>query len=354
MRKLTLVPLLLLALGGSVAFCQQNEQKEDEAKETSDGVPAISQSWTQSCIILKVAYKKTWEQEKPRRWGGSLTHTYVDVEVKEVFRGPVTVGETLSFEVTVFSGRDVEGGATNASPPDILKDVKEGDEFIVAYNQRWNLHRKEFNTNTPYTKLMKLSELPLAKAAAKLPIGWESDGKQVTSVWGAKGCKYVGDSSEVKCDKSGRPAFTADPRLRMTVKQTKKQNIVGEKSVIVHGIFEVALANPTDEEITVPALRVKEGKILWKESVLFISRGLVWLPVDFEGLTSDTRAAVLKPGESLTGSMPWSAQFSFDTIIAIGNLGIVVHGNGAMNYDVVTGANRHPKAPFQVPTKKEE
>ena len=60
------------------------------------------------------------------------------------------------------------------------------------------------------------------------------------------------------------------------------------------------MSNPTDQPLTVDALRREGKRVLWKESLVILCQGQAYLAPGSVGLLRPTQPVVLKPGETIS------------------------------------------------------
>lgn len=279
-----------------------------------------------------------------------ITYTSVRLSVLEVYRGKAVVGKPVELVISGWLESEKKEAAL------FEKAMKDDKEVVVIMEKSYQPFVKKAMPHSlgrmkpDYAyRLSRGAQLPKdikpnmmeataevrkqAEAAAKLPIGWTYDGKTLVSPWSAiKGRYAEGTPEGLACAKSGRPAFLAPKGLTLTVDRSKDQKSNGKfrRARRSPGVFyDITLTNTTQDPITVDALRSKNGKILWDESILFVCEWEVWLPIGYEGFTPDTEAAVIQPGQKLTTTMLFSYQHSFHTLVCLGDLNFRIYYNGA-------------------------
>lgn len=279
-----------------------------------------------------------------KSFGTPVSYTTVILSVLEVYGGSAEVGKPVELVISGWLESEKKEAAL------FEKAMKQDKEVVVIMEKSYQPFTK---TAFPYEyRLSRGSHLPKdigphmlqataevrkqAEAAAKLPIGWTFDGKTLVSPWSAiKGRYAEGTPEGLACAKSGRPAFLAPKGLSLTVDRAKNQTTNGkfrrrDSRPPPPGVFyDITLTNTTQDPITVDALRSKNSKILWDESILFVCEWEVWLPIGYEGFTPDTEATVIQPGQKLTTSMLFSYQHSFHTLVCLGDLNFRIYENSA-------------------------
>ncbi len=291
-------------------------------------------------------------------FGDPTSYTTVKLSVLEVYGGSAEVGKPIELVISGWLESEKKEAAL------FEKAMKEEKEVVVIMEKSYQPFVKQAMPHSlgrmkpAYAyRLSRGSHLPKdigphmmqataevrkqAEAAAKLPIGWTFDGKTLVSPWSAiKGRYAEGTPEGLACAKSGRPAFLAPKGLTLTVDRAKNQTTNGkfrrrDSRPPPPGVFyDITLTNTTKEPITVDALRSKNSKILWDESILFVCEWEVWLPIGYEGFTTDTEATVIEPGQKLTTTMLFSYQHSFHTLVCLGDLNFRICYNGASMNDI--------------------
>ena len=291
-------------------------------------------------------------------FGTPVSYTTVKLSVLEVYGGSAEVGKPVELVISGWLESEKKEAAL------FEKAMKDDKEVVVIMEKSYQPFVKQAMPHSlgrmkpAYAyRLSRGSHLPKdigphmmqataevrkqAEAAAKLPIGWTFDGKTLVSPWSAiKGRYAEGTPEGLACAKSGRPAFLAPKGLTLTVDRAKNQTTNGKfrrrhSRPPPPGVFyDITLTNTTKEPITVDALRSKNGKILWDESILFVCEWEVWLPIGYEGFTPDTEATVIEPGQKLTTTMLFSYQHSFHTLVCLGDLNFRIYYNGASMNDI--------------------
>ena len=283
------------------------------------------------CQADVLVLAKVIEVGQSRKSETEHTHTNIEVEVKEVYRGDV---EKKSLKLSIGGWLGSESGRA-----DQLAAAKEAGEDVVL------VLPKGLN----YIGLIYPGKPDIIKRATtvgKLPIGWDVEDDKIISTWSAVPGKFSGKETDDNiCTKTGRPGFMTDSKLELAAKVTDKKMDRNDNSYTV--TFSITLTNPTDKTITVDALRSSGKKILWDESLLFINEQHVWLPVGYAGFTKDTTSTVIEPGQALSTDMKFTAQFGGLTSICLGDMSVAVRDNMGRNFDLYLEKGWHPKPPFQ-------
>jgi hypothetical protein len=335
---------LVLAMGMFVTWQNQDraepagDQGESVESATMEALVPTPADMSLSGILVKA---NVLDVSRSKRGPTENTWTDVNLSLTKVYRGKLTAGKKITVVLHGWLGSEKE------KAKGFRGVLTKRSEIILPLERSWNPFLKRHGNyglsgQWYYATPEHVRE---AETVARIPIGWTVRDKDIVSPWSAIRERYANadtGTSKLVCAKSGRPAYLTDPRLKMNVELVRNF-----RSDAKAAIFNINIKNPTKEPITVDSLRSRDGKVLWDESVLFVNHDHVWLPAEFRGFTDNTRATVIKPGQTLSGKMDWKAQYSFCTLVALGDMSFLVYLNTSRKFDYHIKRG-NPKPPFQV------
>jgi len=212
------------------------------------------------------------------------THRLV-LSVKTVLRGRVKAGEEV---IAHHVARQME-----------RPTFPQGKLCLVAASEALGSVRVQFIARAD-DKLVTA-----AKDATSLPLGWSRKGGKLVSPWarlgkGAWPKPGGGAAGKAVCGVTGRPALTAGSGVTLKVEPVAPPKRIKWTNPDGDGEYRIIVTNATDKALGVPALLSLGGKILWNESLVILCQGKARPAPGARGLTAVPKAAVLKPGQTVS------------------------------------------------------
>jgi hypothetical protein len=249
------------------------------------------------------------------------------VKVNEVVRGTgsVKAGDTIKIILSLhkdYISNEIKNG---------VKD----NQFVLGITEsQFNGRNTTINhTDAVGTVLLpyNAAQRPLLLKQATLPLFWSYDAKgKLTSFWNtisqsAPNPKFFDAwDLQAECPDTGMPAYSVGkakvsfkminpgldyydfkelkdlvPKYLKLVNKNGTYGTVPQKHVL-----EITVSNPTEQAITVPALRNLGEKVLWNNSVSIWMHGHGGkVMLNRDKIDQPTTAAKIEPGKSLTGQI---------------------------------------------------
>lgn len=141
-----------------------------------------------------------------------------------------------------------------------------------------------------------------AGTIARYPIGWTKHDDHWLSPWESlEGDGWGPDSNgKFRCHATGRPALLVGEKATYEVSFVPPKKSIKWTNPDGNGIYKITVSNNTEEEIEVPALLSKDGKVLWSESLVIVCQNQVYTLPSATGVPKGATSTVLKPGESVS------------------------------------------------------
>ena len=140
------------------------------------------------------------------------------------------------------------------------------------------------------------------RLACSLPMGWRVRDGKVLSPWADLKVEWPEEveteDGEFICSVTGRPALDWNSRATMTVSKIPS---VYQTNFNRDGDGEIRLkiSNFTKEPVTIPVLRRKEKRILWKESLVILVQNRTFRLPGSKGIGIATQPVTLAPSEGI-------------------------------------------------------
>jgi hypothetical protein len=140
-----------------------------------------------------------------------------------------------------------------------------------------------------------------AKLATSFPLGWTIKDGKLVSPWASVG--KPGEAKGVACSVTGRPVLPLGDGVRFTIEPMPPALKLKYGNPDGDGEFKLMVKNETDQELEVPALLTDGKAIRWNECVVIRCQDKVYPIPGSTGNVKDLKAVVLKPGETVTGTI---------------------------------------------------
>ena len=102
------------------------------------------------------------------------------------------------------------------------------------------------------------------------------------------------------CTTTGRPAFLVNGNAIFHAAKVEPKKAIKWTNPDGDGEYKITVSNPTDQPLTVDALRREGKRVLWKESLVILCQGQAYTAPGSVGLLRPTQPVVLKPGETIS------------------------------------------------------
>ena len=206
------------------------------------------------------------------------------------------------------------------SVKEVLRGELEAGQEITAHHSARQLKRPTFpvgelcivaakkSRGSLLVQLIRKAEadvLKTARQATSLPLGWSIKDGKLRSPWAKLGDKaWPKDAAPAKgqavCSVTGRPALLAGKSVKLKVEQVPPPKRIKWTNPDGDGEYRIAVSNPTDKPLSVPALLSDGTKILWNESLVVICQGKARPAPTAKGLSAEPKATVLKSGQEVS------------------------------------------------------
>jgi hypothetical protein len=140
-----------------------------------------------------------------------------------------------------------------------------------------------------------------AKLTTSFPLGWTIKDGKLISPWASVG--KPGDAKGVACSVTGRPALPAGDAIRFTVVPMPPAVKLKYGNPDGDGEFKLIVQNASNRETEVPALLTDGKTIRWNECIVIRCQDKTYPLPGSTGNVKDLKPVVLKPGESVTGTI---------------------------------------------------
>jgi hypothetical protein len=138
----------------------------------------------------------------------------------------------------------------------------------------------------------------------KVPASWKVEEGKLVSPWAELGEKAwpasAAGTGDVKCSKTGRPAFMAGRGVSLSVEPVSPKRSIEWTNPDGDGEYKITVTNSTDKSVSVPAL-LSDGKSpRWEESLVIRCDGRTYLCPGCHGVAGKVEPFVLLAGESVS------------------------------------------------------
>ncbi len=204
--------------------------------------------------------------------------------VKEVIRGDLKPGD----EVT----------ASHVARQRVRPDFPEGKVCVFGGDKsRGTLQAKNVVEFAP-------EKIDSIRLACTLPLGWGGDLSKIRSPWADLPAKWPSNLKEGAkhfCASSGRPALGFGSGASFEVEKVPPEKEIKWTNPDGDGEYKITVSNPTNQPVTVPALRKIGEKILWNESLIVLCQSKTYPAPGAKGLSFETLPVTLQPGQKVSG-----------------------------------------------------
>jgi hypothetical protein len=244
--------------------------------------PEVLARWSRSEALVVGRFTRVQAGPVGRSFPPVYTHR-LEVRADKVLRGAVKAGERIT------ASHSIRQNNEPVFPTD--KDVVVG---LARVRGGWQVVGYEEST------AKNLADIQLA---SRVPIGWTAKDGKLISPWASLGKTAWPASARGKrpfvCSVTGRPALAAgNVEFSLEVVAPKVKLKYGNPDG--DGEFKLTVKNPTDKEVTVPALLTDGKNILWKECLLILCQGKTYIIPGSKGVSSPVKGVVLGPGKSVS------------------------------------------------------
>ncbi|MEZ6142513.1 MAG: hypothetical protein R3B84_18290 [Zavarzinella sp.] len=250
------------------------------------------------------APKVDLDPEAVQVWGNA--DVVLVATITEALAGPVGLSDPplYSFQLRLQIEESLRGGYPKGNEvrgyysirtrnkPEFVK----GTKVVVAGNNARQL---------VLTKIETADDKLLAQArnGTALPVGWKLDGDKLISPWAgiANFWNLPKDpNQQLACSVSGRPIAYLGKSFQFTCEPVPPPREVKFANPDGDGIYKVSLKNTTADELYVPCLLARDGKPLWKESLLIICQDKVYTIPGCGKVAATDTLFTLKAGEEVS------------------------------------------------------
>ena len=241
----------------------------------------------------------------PIKWGEKqivLTATITDIKQGPTARSfPPIYNHTLTLKVDQVLRGSLKSGtvlkANHSARQQAKPNFPEGKVVVALSNVRGG-------NRIEGLELADAKKLATIQLACELPLGWRQLNGKTLSPWakqkdrawpkGAKaGAKHF-------CTTTGRPALLVNSNAIFHAAKVEPKKAIKWTNPDGDGEYKITVSNPTDQPLTVDALRREGKRVLWKESLVILCQGQAYTAPGSVGLLRPTQPVVLKPGETIS------------------------------------------------------
>lgn len=242
---------------------------------------------------------------EPIKWGEKqivLTATITDIKQGPTARSfPPIYNHTLTLKVDQVLRGSLKPGtvlkANHSARQQAKPNFPEGKVVVALSNVRGG-------NRVEGLELADAKKLATIQLACELPLGWRQENGKTLSPWakqkdrawpkGAKaGAKHF-------CTTTGRPALLVNSNAIFHAAKVEPKKAIKWTNPDGDGEYKITVSNPTDQPLTVDALRREGKRVLWKESLVILCQGQAYTAPGSVGLLRPTQPVVLKPGETIS------------------------------------------------------
>ncbi len=246
----------------------------------------------------------TLTAESIKKWSGA--ELLLVGKLKEVTAGPVGFSSPpfRTYRMTI-SGKQVLRGAIKSDKPlQAGYSVRqEAEPVFPAPDKECLLALKHVRDGWVLQsfEVATMDGIKQAKLATSFPIGWTIVNRKLVSPWAKTGKPT--DAKGAVCSVTGRPAFTVGDGISFRIEPVPPAVKLKYGNPDGDGEFKLIVKNDTDKETAVPALLTDGKKIRWDESIIIRCQNKAYPIPGSTGHVDNLKAVVLKPGESVTGTI---------------------------------------------------
>ena len=153
-------------------------------------------------------------------------------------------------------------------------------------------------------ELADVKKLATIQLACELPLGWRQENGKTLSPWAKQEDRAWPKGAKVGakhfCTTTGRPAFLVNGNATFHAVKVEPKKAIKWTNPDGDGEYKITVSNPTDQTMTVDALRREGKRVLWRESLVIFCQGQAYTAPGSVGLLRPTQPVVLKPGETIS------------------------------------------------------
>ncbi len=240
-----------------------------------------------------------------KQWGKA--ETLFTGELVAVQQGPVSrsIPPIYSGRLQIVVDKVYRGKLRKGQKLQVFYSIRQMNPPVFPQGRMCLVSMKNSRKMDVVTRIVELTvkDLNIAKALAKIPVGWTMEKGKLLSPWAElKDKAWAGKKSKAKyaCAVTGRPALLVGEGVEFKVEKVKPKVQRRFGNPDGDGEYKITVRNTSKKAVKVPAL-LNDGKnILWRESLVLICQGKVYPHPEARGVQTPTKATVLKPGQSVS------------------------------------------------------
>ena len=242
---------------------------------------------------------------QPVKWGEQqivLTATITDIKQgPTALSFPPIYNHTLTFKIDQVLRGSLKPGAVLKAHHSARQQAKPNfpkGKVVLALSHVRGGNRVEGLETADAKKLAAI------QLACELPLGWRQENGKIISPWAKQQDRAWPKNAKVEakhfCATTGRPALLVHHAATFSVAKVEPKKAIKWTNPDGDGEYKITVSNPTDQPVTVEALRREGKRVLWKESLVVLCQGNAYTAPGSVGLLRPTQPVVLKPGETIS------------------------------------------------------
>jgi hypothetical protein len=239
-----------------------------------------------------------------KKWAGA--EVLVIGKLTQVIAGPVGLSEPplRSYRMTINPEQVLRGSLKVEQPIAVNYSVRQKDEPTFPTPDKRCLIALKFVQKMwvlQGVEEVSATNVEQAKLATSFPLGWTVKAGKLVSPWAAVG--KPAEARGIACSVTGRPVLLAGDAVRFSVEPMPPAVKLKYGNPDGDGEYKLSVTNTSDKEIEVPALLTDGKDIRWNESVVIRCQDKTYPIPGSSGNVKDLKAVVLKPGQTVAGTI---------------------------------------------------